>query len=589
MNGPEDQASSLTLVYIHGRTDSDEDGAWYTALSDAYQRLGKGSLEDQGVNTVSPNWLDKLNSSVTSKRSQPPPSTYEPSDDYEVWRGVYNRSANSLKKHLVRSCSDHNHVGLLSRLPETITTPLASAATRLLMKDVGAYCRDDNHRNACINEVLVDLPPTGDIAIIAHSLGSVLAADLLYSLPPGVRLRMLITFGSPLGYGPLRAHVKRVEDRFPFERVGPWINLVGRSDPVSAFGLESTFPEVADFHVRTKWDGSGLRPVKAHHSATYLGLDIAAQALDWLLDEISAGDQEPLPELRLPVDQTRLLFAFQFALRVEQSLPNGSSRERFALARKHCAETLASGLSRSYPQLKLSTSLLLKDNADRISGLTTFDKITLLIIASLSNPIAPFEIEIEDEDRLRAIELVAVDVNGLPSWATVVGESIQQATKAQGEGFSWKKSGLVAGGILGLTAAPFLVVAAAPAGLVGGAAIMGGLAALGPGGAAGGLAVLATVGAGAGTLATIGLTSGTAEDVQQSALLIHASALAARGLDELTGEERATAALESMKFALSVSIDEQTPISDKQSKVLTVEKEKLKAVQRALDHLAGRS
>ena len=63
--------------------------------------------------------------------------------------------------------------------------------------------------------MLSQVPERGDLIVVAHSLGSVLALDLLYHLPAAVDVKLLVTVGSPLGRDLVRRHLRRIRDRFP--------------------------------------------------------------------------------------------------------------------------------------------------------------------------------------------------------------------------------------------------------------------------------------------------------------------------------------------------------------------------------------
>src|ERR1019366_5472038 len=59
-------------------------------------------------------------------------------------------------------------------------------------------------RWAAQRAVLDQLPKSGSIILIAHSLGSVVAVDLLTKLHPNLRVDLLVTIGSPLAIKPVR-------------------------------------------------------------------------------------------------------------------------------------------------------------------------------------------------------------------------------------------------------------------------------------------------------------------------------------------------------------------------------------------------
>jgi hypothetical protein len=94
-------------------------------------------------------------------------------------------------------------------------------------------------RASLVQQILeaVALQPTDDgpVILVAHSLGSVIALDLLQDLPPGMRIDRFVTLGSPLGLitslpGPL------AESMVPNARRTveiPWHDLAAEGDVLS--------------------------------------------------------------------------------------------------------------------------------------------------------------------------------------------------------------------------------------------------------------------------------------------------------------------------------------------------------------------
>jgi hypothetical protein len=114
---------------------------------------------------------------------------------------------------------------------------LSSAALSLVLRDVYLYLSYPKVRKA-INDIVA---PTigGDCIVISHSLGSVVAYDLLKpsNLPAdGVQpIRLLLTLGSPLGVGPIRQAMMPL--KFPAS-VRKWKNAFDRGDVVALYALD---------------------------------------------------------------------------------------------------------------------------------------------------------------------------------------------------------------------------------------------------------------------------------------------------------------------------------------------------------------
>lgn len=98
---------------------------------------------------------------------------------------------------------------------------------------------------------------SGEFIVIGHSLGSVVAADLLTRLRSDQHVRLLVTVGSPLGAGDWSRTWKALKP-FPFGRLDAWVNVYNPCDVVTGgVGL----------HQRTKWViDIPIRPFKGSNS-----------------------------------------------------------------------------------------------------------------------------------------------------------------------------------------------------------------------------------------------------------------------------------------------------------------------------------
>ena len=101
------------------------------------------------------------------------------------------------------------------------------------LDQVRRYVESDGLRGAVLRHLLESLPTEGEIVLIGHSLGSVVAIDLLDHLPRSVHVRRFITIGSPAASSFLHDKSERLLKKFPYSRVGDWVNLYGRGDWVT--------------------------------------------------------------------------------------------------------------------------------------------------------------------------------------------------------------------------------------------------------------------------------------------------------------------------------------------------------------------
>ena len=115
-----------------------------------------------------------------------------------------------------------------------------------LFKDAERYRR---RRERVCAEVKKSMGP-GEFIVIGHSLGSVVAADLLTRLESDQHVRLLITVGSPLGAGDWSRTWKTL-DPFPFGKLDAWVNVYNPYDPVTGgVGLRKRTQQVIDMPIK---------------------------------------------------------------------------------------------------------------------------------------------------------------------------------------------------------------------------------------------------------------------------------------------------------------------------------------------------
>jgi endonuclease G, mitochondrial len=76
------------------------------------------------------------------------------------------------------------------------------------------------------------MPRTGRLLLVSHSLGTVVAMDLLTRLDPRVEVDLLVTAGSPLGMDSVHHRLLTGGPRRP-DRVAHWFNAWCPVDPVA--------------------------------------------------------------------------------------------------------------------------------------------------------------------------------------------------------------------------------------------------------------------------------------------------------------------------------------------------------------------
>ena len=108
-------------------------------------------------------------------------------------------------------------------------------------RDVWVYLTDDDVRKEINGIVADELPKSGPVIVLGHSLGSVVAYDILRQAQ-GITVPLFLTVGSPLG---VRAIAERLRPiGFPSVAAG-WYNAYDDRDAVALNPLDAThFPVV---------------------------------------------------------------------------------------------------------------------------------------------------------------------------------------------------------------------------------------------------------------------------------------------------------------------------------------------------------
>ncbi|WP_214369826.1 trypsin-like serine peptidase [Pseudonocardia sp. H11422] len=142
-----------------------------------------------------------------------------------------------------------------------------------VFSDVAAYLDREEIREAVLDSVLGNFPRSGPVVLVSHSLGTVVALDLLTRLPAGADVDLLVTAGSPLGMDGVYKRLLAGGPQPP-ARVREWVNAWCAADAV-AIGCP----------LRPAW-GDPVRDIltdnpkdRAHDIAEYLADNAVARAI----------------------------------------------------------------------------------------------------------------------------------------------------------------------------------------------------------------------------------------------------------------------------------------------------------------------
>ncbi|MGB3602663.1 hypothetical protein [Gordonia sp. (in: high G+C Gram-positive bacteria)] len=477
----------MHIVYLHGVGNGDPEMTWFEGLNRGLAAIGAKTVDE--ANVVAPRYSSLLR--VPSLKSTHPAVTYTEKNDRDARRAFERRQGQVELK--IRDLEDVRSFGL-GKLSDSVVNglqePLIEAAPLEVLAQVKNYLDDEGLRGAVLQRILDRLPDTDQIVLIGHSLGSVVAIDLLDHLPTTMRVRRFITIGSPAGSPVLHRNSNRILKRFPYSRVDDWSNFLDPLDGVTAGrGLASLFPGAQDF-----W----LKGAQTHDSSKYLENRAVASLIDTVVNPGTAIVPASGDVVRRLTDaEVTVLVTLEFANAVGDHIPKKQvdTRERFDDALSvvrdlYIAElTAQSDLGQLPPELQTLVDGRLP-TLPRVWDLS--DAIRHVVVLAYSNAVAPYEID-TGEASIDAISSVMRQLGYSSGIASKVQDAVRSVDahledrrRTLGTKSRWA---MAAAGVALLAAAPVGLVLAGAAGTVGAAAITSGLAAFGPGGMVGGLAI----------------------------------------------------------------------------------------------------
>jgi len=455
----------------------------------------------------------------------------------ELWERLSDRDLESLKAKyevrreendaVLRDYAWNSPTNLIGQMPG----PGVDQAGRLIslaLREAHEYRSDKSKREAVWRTVLDALPDSGRITVLAHSLGSVVIVDLLKRLPADVSIDLLITMGSPLSTPRLWPNARNTIANFPYDRVDAWINLYGPMDIVTAGrGISVTFPQAIDVPVDVG---------ASHEIASYCAHPAVAAAIaqSWF-SESNRAPSSNVPAKSIDDAWNLQLLGFAFTNQLSITCPTRfwKYKSRLDAARQISAVRLTTDVGRlreapvSDAELPIPPTVddLLHNASDLVRDKWRDEELVPFCVSLyMSPPVPPFDIDVDDEQRVIALasvlDRIRVRSGNLTDsrFAKEIHKAVKEAQDALGSNNA-KWGVLVGVGALLLAVTGVGLLAVVPAGLAGAAAITATLAAFGPGGMVGGmLTIAAATGAatGAGTALVSAGAAGSAASRQEA-------------------------------------------------------------------------
>lgn len=586
-----DDMGKPVLVFLHGVGTGDPAGEWKRALSASLSRVGYPDLESAHV--IAPRYAGALK--FDEEELPLPPLTAKPpaGDAARQNRRDFERRMSAIESRLGAHDAGPGLIGAEALADFALGVPFFAQARH--------YLEEPNIRAHVLTRILQKMPESGRIVIVGHSLGSVIAADLVRRLPAGVEVAGMVTIGSPLasdvfGVGNLREALRE-----PPEHLGWWVSFWDGNDLVAARrGVSSGFPWMMDLRVQSK----SLGPLAAHQAVQYLSHDVVAEAVGFALYGSRRKDLAVVERgVDVPVDtaESFALLALRYAHLITSRL-KGDQRDRYVGALRHVQATLVDVLiaereraGRPVPAIVDRLALDLSDpravapEPRPARHLSKEEAVVPLAVLLAENIIAPYEIEIGADTKREAMEDLTAEMGLSGTFGADLFAAAGRAQSALGgdSSFNWLKWGALGAGAVAIVVATGGLALAAGAGLAGAAAITSALAAFGPGGMIGGLLTAGTlVTAGGGGIA-LGLASpATSADAVEAVLAGQLTVEILRKQHALASDPAVWRNLVEMEIELRREYERFDEFSDPDAVSLKELKRKIVAVERALEFLS---
>ena len=419
------------LLFLHGVGDGDPDDQWRDALEPALKRLGYPDLSD--IKVVAPKYPNGLQG---VDDDEPLPSLRVRKlrgEAAKQGRREFERQQAAMEVRL--GWEDRGH-----------GWPAADELAPLVagrMEQANNYMKQRIVRAWVLQRVLRQLPESGRLVIVGHSLGSVVAADLIRRLPAGLDVAGMLTIGSPLAHDMFHAEDLKKSLADPPPNLSWWVNVWNLRDPVSSGrGVTTAIPWVLDQRM------NGTVPanlVKAHASITYLKDETVASAIGFALFGSRSTDIELANQgLDLPLDEveTMALLALRYAHLELDQLDDEDRKDRYRSALRSAQSDVIRWVAVRRDDKNEPTpatfAKLSFDLSDPTSSppepwlpgdLSKAEAVVPLLAVGSTNVIRPFEIEVPDKQRQKAMELLAFDMQLGTRYGTDVIEAMEEAQK----------------------------------------------------------------------------------------------------------------------------------------------------------------
>jgi pimeloyl-ACP methyl ester carboxylesterase len=457
----------VTVLLVHGVGGASDKARWLEPLNRRLAEFGFSALAAPADDILVPDYSGLFD----VKEFREPAVTYSRPDDRRLSRQKidYAVRQKTLERQ-IRPVAESSDVFGFNHIPDALGDTLADAAEFLAFESVTKFVERSSVRHAIWSHLLKELPSHGSIIIVAHSLGSVAVAGLLRRLPPGLRVELLITIGSPLYFERYRSTASSLVSDFPYQQVQRWLNVYSPWDGVTGGGgIARKVPQALDACAHINGD---------HDLEAYMSHPAVAMAVGSVLfgDGLPMHDEAPgAVSRRLHDSWLELLLGSAFSIQISRDMHSDKWRDRMRLdaAREEVARRAVADIETQTQRradllvtamkagMQISQSQaddhpcadgrfptyrdLTFDASDHLRGKWADEELLSLSVALMMQPIvAPFDIRADMDQRCKALELTLDRVRrpggnlADRTFAEQVTESLRWAQKSMSDGkFPW--------------------------------------------------------------------------------------------------------------------------------------------------------
>ena len=399
------------LLYLHGIGDDGSRLDWFDSLD-----LDPNIL-------LAPDYLDLLKAE--------PDSFVSPRDDFPTESTPTDMSRRDYRSGQVRLHEELRSSGSTSilpgrrsgfaRVPDLIDAIAEQLVVGLVFESVSQYTKDDARRRAIRQRVIDSLPEEAcDLVVVGHSLGALVALDLVAHLPDNVRVELLVTAASALARRKVPEQTLQLRHKFAYDRVGGWLNVYNTFDAVTrGLPIGPRFPQVIDVSVSGSFGDHAL--------ATCLADSGVAKVIRSACDEVDQRPQLPgnLPSGdRLRRSEALHLTIAQMTMHMEDlfaTQPDTTPEDlaKFHEARRLVHEAFAMGPGHDQAWDQDHGNTLRKHTAEK-------DVPAVLVRLADADPLHLMKVRIPAAIDKQARLHAAADIGLPPSWITLAESCLAQ-------------------------------------------------------------------------------------------------------------------------------------------------------------------